>query len=204
MLHFGIVSASDPDTCRVRVTFEDLDALVSDFLPVMQKGTRIDKAYWLPDIGEHVACLMDQNAEAGIVLGCLYNSEDKPDTATAGVGVRALQLIRNGAAVFLATVRRASDGAASVWAKASIAIETEDGNLSATAGGKLRLRSAGKASFRSNGIELYDLLRDIGQFLKTHNHVTTAPGAPTAVLSPPDVVKALALTVKIDTFLENS
>ena len=170
----------------------------------MQPGTREDKAYWLPEIGEHVACLMDENAEAGIVLGSLYNSEDQPDSATAGAGVRALRVVRNGAAVFLASVRRLSDGAASLWAKSSIEIETHTGNLSATAGGKLRLRSTGKASFNSNGIELYDLLRDIGQFLKTHNHVVTSPGLPTAVLSPPDVAKALALTVKIDTFLENS
>lgn len=204
MLYFGIVSATDPATCRVRVTLEELDQLVTDFLPVMQSASRTDKAYSLPDVGEHVVCLMDENAEAGVVLGCVYNKEDTLDSSITGEGVRALQLFKAGASVFLATLKRAANGALSVWAKSSVKVETDGGNIEVKAGAKLRLISAGKGSFKSNGIDLYDLLKDIGKFLKTHNHVSTPSGTPTVLLAPPDIPKALALTVKIDAFLENS
>ena len=30
----------------------------------------------MPDIGEQVACLMDENSEDGVILGAIYSSED--------------------------------------------------------------------------------------------------------------------------------
>ena len=32
----------------------------------------------IPDVGEQVACLMDENAEDGVVLGAIYTTEDTP------------------------------------------------------------------------------------------------------------------------------
>lgn len=72
----GQVTARDPATCRVRVTFAEADALVSGWLPVLQPKTLRDRAYWLPDLGEHVACLLDVDAEDGVVLGALYSAAD--------------------------------------------------------------------------------------------------------------------------------
>ncbi len=81
----GIVTQIDPARVMARVKFTDIDELVSYWLPVMQAKTLRDKCYWMPDINEHVACLLDENGEEGVILGAIYseadsapvNSEDK-------------------------------------------------------------------------------------------------------------------------------
>ena len=35
-----------------------------------------DKAYWIPDVGEQVVCLMDAHDEDGAVLGAIYSQAD--------------------------------------------------------------------------------------------------------------------------------
>lgn len=35
-----------------------------------------DKFYSMPDIGEQVVCLMDENSEDGVILGAIYSTED--------------------------------------------------------------------------------------------------------------------------------
>ena len=75
MLRFGIVSQIDPINVQARVSFED-DESTSFWLPVLQTKTLKDKFYAMPDIGEQVACLMDENSEDGVILGAIYSSED--------------------------------------------------------------------------------------------------------------------------------
>ena len=65
MLRFGIVSQIDPINVQARVSFED-DESTSFWLPVLQTKTLKDKFYAMPDIGEQVACLMDENSEDGV------------------------------------------------------------------------------------------------------------------------------------------
>lgn len=73
----GIVSSVNPDSCSVRVTFEDTDNAVSYDLPVLQQKTHKDKFYSLPDVGESVLCLFLQNGpQVGFVLGSFYNAQD--------------------------------------------------------------------------------------------------------------------------------
>lgn len=76
MLRFGIVSQINPLLAQARVFFED-DESTSFWLPVLQTKTLKDKFYSMPDIGEQVACLMDENSEDGVILGAIYSSEDK-------------------------------------------------------------------------------------------------------------------------------
>jgi phage baseplate assembly protein V len=64
------------------VLFEDQDGMTSDWLPVMQKKTLQDKAYWMPDTGEHVVCLMDDNAEFGVIIGAIYSDADTPPVSS--------------------------------------------------------------------------------------------------------------------------
>lgn len=78
MYRRGIVTRTEPATCRVRVRFPDRDDVESWWLEVVQAKTLRDKAYWMPDVGEHVAVLMDENGEAGAVLGAIYSSADPP------------------------------------------------------------------------------------------------------------------------------
>lgn len=79
MLRFGIVSQIDPINVQARVSFED-DESTSFWLPILQTKTLKDKFYAMPDIGEQVACLMDENSEDGVILGTIYSTEDVPVT----------------------------------------------------------------------------------------------------------------------------
>lgn len=79
MLRFGIVSQIDPINVQARVSFED-DESTSFWLPVLQTKTLKDKFYAMPDIGEQVACLMDENSEDGVILGAIYSTEDVSST----------------------------------------------------------------------------------------------------------------------------
>lgn len=77
MLRFGIVSQIDPINVQARVSFED-DESTSYWLPILQTKTLKDKFYAMPDIGEQVACIMDENSEDGVILGAIYSTEDVP------------------------------------------------------------------------------------------------------------------------------
>nr|DAV87319.1 MAG TPA: baseplate assembly protein [Caudoviricetes sp.] len=79
MLRFGIVSQIDPINVQARVSFED-DESTSFWLPIIQTKTLKDKFYAMPDIGEQVACLMDENSEDGVILGAIYSTEDVSTT----------------------------------------------------------------------------------------------------------------------------
>jgi len=75
LLRFGIVSQINPLLCQARVNFGDDDS-VSYWLPVIQTKTLKDKFYSMPDIGEQVVCLMDENSEDGVILGAIYSNID--------------------------------------------------------------------------------------------------------------------------------
>ncbi|UKI41435.1 MAG: phage baseplate assembly protein V [Candidatus Melainabacteria bacterium] len=77
MLRFGIVSQINPVLAQARVNFGDDDS-TSFWLPILQTKTLKDKFYSIPDVGEQVACLMDENSEDGVILGAIYSTEDTP------------------------------------------------------------------------------------------------------------------------------
>lgn len=76
MLKFGVVTAVNPLTAKARVEFAD-DNILSYWLPILQKKTLKDKFYSIVDVGEQVACLMDENSEDGVILGSIYTNHDK-------------------------------------------------------------------------------------------------------------------------------
>ena len=76
MLKFGIITNIDEAKAQARVQFQDNDGMLSYWLPVLQAKTLKDKFYILPDIGEQVACLMDENLEDGVILGSIYSEAD--------------------------------------------------------------------------------------------------------------------------------
>jgi phage baseplate assembly protein gpV len=79
----GIVQQQDAAHAKVRVVFPDYDEVVSWWLPVIFAKTQNDKAYWIPDVGEQVVCLMDLRDEAGAVLGAIYSNADVPPVSSA-------------------------------------------------------------------------------------------------------------------------
>lgn len=76
MLRFGVVVAIDESRGMARVQYTDMDGEVSYWLAVVKQKTLKDKQYFLPDIGEHVAVLIDDRAEEGVVLGAIYSDAD--------------------------------------------------------------------------------------------------------------------------------
>lgn len=76
-MRFGIVSQINPVLAQARVNFGDDDS-TSFWLPILQTKTLKDKFYSIPDVGEQVACLMDENSEDGVILGAIYSTEDVP------------------------------------------------------------------------------------------------------------------------------
>jgi phage baseplate assembly protein V len=79
----GLVEAQDVTNARVRVKFPDRNQLVSWWLPIVTPKTQNDKAYWIPDIGEQVVCLMDSHDEDGAVLGSIYSQVDTTPVQSA-------------------------------------------------------------------------------------------------------------------------
>jgi phage baseplate assembly protein V len=75
-LRFGIVTAVDAATHRVRVRLPDLDDLETYWLPVLAARTHRDRFEHLYDVGDHVAVLLDPHGEDGVVLGALYSARD--------------------------------------------------------------------------------------------------------------------------------
>jgi len=75
VLKFGIVTAINPLKAQARVRFSD-DEMQSWWLPVLQAKTLKDKFYSMVDVGELVACLVDENCEDGVILGAIYSSVD--------------------------------------------------------------------------------------------------------------------------------
>jgi phage baseplate assembly protein V len=67
---------------KVRVKLADQDGMVTKPLPVIQRDTLKDKAYWLPDVGSFVACFLDDRFEDGVVMGAIYSESDRPPVST--------------------------------------------------------------------------------------------------------------------------
>ena len=78
----GIISDIDETSVRVRVTLPECDNLKSNWLAVFQHNSQDNKDYWLPDMGEQVEVLLDNNGEDGVVLGAVYSTVDTAPVAS--------------------------------------------------------------------------------------------------------------------------
>lgn len=83
MFRVGLVKTQDVNNARVRVAFPDRDQMTSWWLPVVVPKTQTDKAYWIPDVGEQVVCMMDERDEDGAVLGAIYSEVDTTPVQSA-------------------------------------------------------------------------------------------------------------------------
>jgi phage baseplate assembly protein V len=85
MYRKGVVTVVDADRCRAKVRFPDKQDRISGWLDVLQANTQANQDYGLPDVGELVACMMDERDEAGCILGALYTEANKPTNGNADV-----------------------------------------------------------------------------------------------------------------------
>ena len=82
MFRVGKVVAVDEKTAKARVEIEDLDKVITYWLPVVVQKTQDDKFYWLPDVGELVLVgFLDYGIEQGFILGSIYNEKDNTPVA---------------------------------------------------------------------------------------------------------------------------
>lgn len=81
-LRYGFVTALDETAHTIRAQIPDLE-IETWWLPVLTMGSRGDRHYGLPDIGEHVAVLLDRRGETGVCLGCIYSQRDPAPVAGA-------------------------------------------------------------------------------------------------------------------------
>ena len=74
----GLVAEAKPGWARVR--FEDLDGLLTDWLPVVVLFSLGDRTVHTLKIGAQAACLMDAQLTRGWVVGCIFSDVDTPPT----------------------------------------------------------------------------------------------------------------------------
>lgn len=89
MLRFGTISKIDADKGLAKVQFKE-DGIETDWLPVLQKNTISNKHFHMFDIDEHVACMMDANAEHGVIMGAVYSKSENPG-AIKGADVEGVE-----------------------------------------------------------------------------------------------------------------
>ncbi|MDD1016829.1 phage baseplate assembly protein V [Pseudomonas rubra] len=78
-LEYGEVSAVDYLTCRIRVRLDDRDGVESFWLNVPQRNSQGTKRRPLmPEIGEQVAVLLDEDGVGGVYLGGIYSTAEPP------------------------------------------------------------------------------------------------------------------------------
>lgn len=83
LIRVGTVSTVNAAAGTVRVAFAAQDEMVTYELPVLTRGSKSNKDYWLPDVDEQVLCLFLPNTSGrgvcdGFVLGTFYSSVDAP------------------------------------------------------------------------------------------------------------------------------
>lgn len=83
LIRVGTVSSINAAAGTVRVAFAAQDDMVTYELPVITRGSKNNKDYWLPDVDEQVLCLFLPNTSGrgvrdGFVLGTFYSSVEAP------------------------------------------------------------------------------------------------------------------------------
>lgn len=129
MFKFGIISDFDANKGFFRVNFDGED-VVSPWMPRILPNTKSSKDEIPFDQGEHVACLMDEHGEAGVILGAIYSGADTPSVKSKTVRSTTF-----------------SDGTV-------IKYDTQSKELNINAKGKVIIQSADKVEVTATGAEI--------------------------------------------------
>lgn len=81
IIRIGEVSSVNAGNCSARVSYSDRNNTVSAELPIITRGSKNNKDYWLPDVGEQVLCIFlpnGKNLTEGFILGTHFSGKDKP------------------------------------------------------------------------------------------------------------------------------
>jgi len=77
LIRFGRISGIDADNARVKVSFGE-DGIESGWLPTIHNGATGSSYFHTYDVNELVACVMEENLDAGVVLGAIYYENEQP------------------------------------------------------------------------------------------------------------------------------
>ncbi len=120
----GIVSAIDAAKHKVRCKIPALEDLETAWLPFLTPNAGGNQFYCLPDVGELVALLLDNQGEGGCVLGTIYNDQDPPPVADSEIW---LHKFSNGTEIG----HNRSSG--EIWVKTSGVVNVQAGKVNITA-----------------------------------------------------------------------
>lgn len=174
-MKFGIVTERDAATCKCRVKFL-ADNIVSMPLPILVAATKSNKHYHLPDIGEQVVCLMDENLETGVIVGAIYSQVDEVPAAN-GDDVESVTF-SDGAEIQY----NRSSGVLKITGVTDVIVECDTANIEAASGVDItgNVNITGTITATGNIVTTADVITGTGGLitLLTHKHPTAATGAP--------------------------
>lgn len=177
MFATGIVVAVNEQAVTVRVQFTDKENMISWDLNVNQTRAGV---VWMPQIGEQVNCLMDEQLKAGAVIGSFYTKENPPPVQTAE---KCHVTFKDGTVVEYDPAAHhltADIGTGTAAVKASSI--TLDGDVSIT--GSLSVSEDATVSGSITGTEAVKdskgSMQDIRDQFNAHTHICTAPGVDSA------------------------
>lgn len=175
MLRYGTISSIDADKGLARVQFGE-DEVVSDWLPVLVQKTMNDKYFYMPDVNEHVACLMEENGENGIILGAIYSQANAPGVVK-GEGKSGVE-----------------------YENGDIIEYDHNGRILSMKIGTTEFRATNSGpAIKTTGESLKQILLDLMAQLKAEYHMTGS--GPTTV--PVNVAAYTAIEARINAFFES-
>jgi phage baseplate assembly protein V len=179
----GIVAQQDLTNWRVRVTFPDRGNVLSWWLGIAAPKTQNDKFAWMPDVGEQVLCLMDENFEDGDVLGGRYSTVDTPPISS---GNKSFHLTTKDASVFDYD-RVAHALSIALCAGASISITLNGATIAVDSSGDVSVNTPGNASVTAGGEAIVNapsiVLAGGGPAVARVGDSTTCPAGPGHITS---------------------
>lgn len=203
MLRFGNITEIDAAKGLARVSFDE-DGIVSDWLPIAVKGSKENKHESWYDVGDFVACMMDNNIEDGVVLGAIYDENNTPPVGNKDVEAKTFSdgtVIKYDRSSSTLTIECTGDVNvscvnANVTASTKVTIDSPDSEFTGDVSVQGQLSASTLSSsgdVQANGeIKSDGAVKAGGQVvaldgtpaavhLTTHNH----PTAPTGPISPP-------------------
>lgn len=187
MLKFGHITEIDASKGLAKVKFDE-DDIVSDWIKIGVRKSKEDKDSHGYDADEHVACLMDERCENGVVVCAVYDENNQPDGGNADkVRVKfkdgaSVEYDRSNHTLTIDGIEKAiiNTKEATITADTKVKIDCSDNEITGDlkVGGKLDV--TGNIKSTSGDVE-----NATGIKLGTHKHVGVTPGPGTTGIPTP-------------------
>jgi len=88
MLRTGTVASVNVANNTARVKFDDKDGIASPELHILHRCSGKNKDYWVPDIGDQVLCIFnnnDKNFSTGWIMGSYFTETQPPQVQSKDI-----------------------------------------------------------------------------------------------------------------------